>query len=118
MLLFKILFLLPCGSAFIVPAQSTTTTTIRRTSSSVQAFVEGPSRDTRPDYENIHGPMGKTVDNLILKVFRGKMAEHFGFDSDLPYDDYQGLMDLTAAMNARYSDRTEVQGLAQDVLRK
>jgi hypothetical protein len=46
------------------------------------------------------------------------MAEKFGMDSKLPHDDFQGLMELTAAMNARYSDRTEVQRMAQDVLRK
>jgi len=45
------------------------------------------------------------------------MAKILGFDSDLPYDDFQGLMELTAALNARYSDRRQVQAIAQDVLR-
>ena len=33
-------------------------------------------------------------------------------------DDYQGIMELASALNARYSDRTKVQKTAQDVLRK
>lgn len=84
----------------------------------LNSFVEGPPRETRPDYENIHGPLGKTLDTALLKLFRSKMAEAFEMDSQLPHDDYQGLMELTAAMNARYSDQTVPQRLAQDVLRK
>lgn len=33
-------------------------------------------------------------------------------------DDYQGLMELTAAMNARFSEREQVQNIAQNVLRE
>ena len=84
----------------------------------LRAFVEGPPIETKPDYENIHGPIGKTMDKVFLKIFRSKMAEEFGMDSPLPYDDYQGLMQLTAAMNARYSDKAETQRLAQEVLSK
>jgi len=31
--------------------------------------------DSKPDYENIHGPLGKTIDDIFLSVFRSKMAE-------------------------------------------
>jgi len=44
------------------------------------------------------------------------MAEKVGFDSDIRKDDFAGLMALAAAMNARYSDRREVQKIAQDIL--
>mmetsp|Transcript_29148 Transcript_29148/g.84735 ORF Transcript_29148/g.84735 Transcript_29148/m.84735 type:complete len:348 (+) Transcript_29148:56-1099(+) len=80
-------------------------------------FVSGPSLDDKPDYENIQGPLGKAIDRLFLRIFRSRMAEKVGVDSELPYDDYQGLMELTAALNARYSDRGQVQAIAQDVLR-
>ena len=80
-------------------------------------FVSGPSLDDVPDYENIHGPLGKAVDRLFLCIFRTRMAEKVGCDSNLPYDDYRGLMELAAALNARYSDRRQVQAIAQDVLR-
>ena len=80
-------------------------------------FVAGPPLDDVPDYDNIHGPLGKAIDRLFLRIFRSKMAERVGCDSNLPYDDYQGLMELTAALNARYSDRRQVQAIAQDVLR-
>jgi hypothetical protein len=46
--------------------------------------VLGPPRETKPDYENIHGPLGKSVDNLFMKIFREQLAYHLGFDSDLP----------------------------------
>lgn len=79
--------------------------------------VAGPDLETKPDYENIHGPFGKTLDTLFLKIFRSKMAEKVGVDSSLPKDDYQGLMELASAMNSRYSDRTKVQKIAQEILR-
>jgi hypothetical protein len=47
-------------------------------------FIQGPPRDTKPDYENIHGPMGKMVDQILLRIFRSRMAEHIGVDSKLP----------------------------------
>ena len=105
------LFLLPFTLAFVPSFQLTH-------GSHLNLFVEGPSVDTKPDYENIHGPLGKTMDEVFLKVFRSKMADAFGLDSQLPYDNYQGLMELTAAMNARYSDKSETQRLAQEVLSK
>lgn len=80
-------------------------------------FVDGPPLETKPNYEELHGPLGETADNLFLEVFRKNMAERVGVDSNLPYDDYQGLMELTSALNARYSNRKEVQQIAQNVLR-
>jgi hypothetical protein len=118
MMILKLFLILPCCSAFTGPAAPTSSSSSQSSSSQLQLFVKGPPRETRPDYENIHGPLGKSVDNVFLTVFRSKMAEKFGMDSKLPHDDFQGLMELTAAMNARYSDRTEVQRMAQDVLRK
>jgi hypothetical protein len=82
------------------------------------SVVAGPSPTTRPDYENIHGPLGKTLDKVFISLFRTRMAEKVGVDSKLPKDDYQGLMELTTAMNSRYSDRAEVQKISQDVLCK
>lgn len=77
----------------------------------------GPPLETKPDYENITGPLGLFADKLFMVVFRTQMANKVGIDSDLPKDDYMGLIELTAAMNARYSDRRQVQTIAQDVLR-
>ena len=85
--------------------------------SAMYQTVKGPDMETKPDYENIHGPLGKAIDRIFLMVFRARMAEHVGVDSSLPKDDYQGLMELTNALNARYSDRKEVQKTAQNVLR-
>jgi len=97
-------------------------TTIRPETSGIYASrapptIKGPDIDTKPEYENIVGPLGKTLDRLFLMIFRTKMAERIGVDSSLPKDDYQGLMELSGALNARFSDRTEVQKVAQDVLR-
>ena len=49
-----------------------------------QRVVAGPPKDTRPDYENIHGPLGKFADRVFMTVFRTKLAEHVGIDSSLP----------------------------------
>lgn len=107
-----LVLLFPCSCWSFVPQRP------RAAPLHLNSFVEGPPIETKPDYENIHGPLGKTLDTAFLKLFRSKMAEAFEMDSQLPHDDYQGLMELTAAMNARYSDQTVAQRLAQDVLRK
>ena len=80
-------------------------------------FVKGPDLETKPDYENIHGPLGAVIDKIFLTIFRSKMAEKVGVDSKLPKDDYNGLMELAGAMNSRYSDRTKVSTISQDILR-
>ena len=46
--------------------------------------VKGPDLETKPDYENIHGPLGKTMDSVFLTMFRTEMAEKVGVDSSLP----------------------------------
>jgi hypothetical protein len=46
--------------------------------------VRGPDLATKPDYGNIHGPLGKVVDRLFLTVFRTQLAKHVGVDSNLP----------------------------------
>ena len=50
----------------------------------LQRVVLGPDIATKPDYENIHGPLGKTMDSIFLQVFRSKLAEYVGVDSRLP----------------------------------
>jgi len=87
-----------------------------RTQSSSPFFIDGPPPETKPDYETIHGPLGKTLDRVFLAIFRTRMAEKVGIDSKLPKDDYQGLTELTTALNSRYSDRREIQKIAQDIL--
>ena len=81
-------------------------------------FIDGPSPETKPNYEKIHGPLGPARDKLFLQIFRSKMAEKVGIDSKLPKNDYQGLMELTTALNSRFSDKEKVRLIAQDVLRK
>ena len=53
-----------------------------QTSPSKPHFVTGPDPKTRPDYDNIHGPMGKAVDDIFLSMFREKLADQVGVDSD------------------------------------
>jgi hypothetical protein len=86
--------------------------------SSSQLFIDGPSQETKPNYEEINGPLGFTIDKVFLSVFRAKMADKVGIDSKLPYDDYQGLMEVANALNARFSEKEKVRLIAQDVLRK
>lgn len=105
------------SDAAVGAATATTSSSSAFSPSPPPGFVSGPSLEDKPDYDNIHGPLGKAIDGLFLRIFRLRMAEKVGVDSDRPYDDYQGLMELTAALNARYSDREQVQAIAQDVLR-
>ena len=96
---------------------TTATTTLTNADNKRPTFVPGPPVETKPDYENIHGPLGKTLDKVFLKLFRAKLSENIGVDSKLPNDDYQGIMELTTALNSRYSDRKQVQTIAQNTLR-
>lgn len=76
----------------------------------------GPDPETKPDYSNIYGPLGKGMDDLFLGFFRSRLANNIGVDSSLDYKDFQGLMELAAALNARYQDRSEVQKIAKKTL--
>lgn len=82
-----------------------------------QSVELGPDPSTKPNYDKIHGPLGQAADDLFMKYFRSKLAKNAGVDSSLPQGDYQGLMELTAALNARYQDRRQVQKVAQQTLR-
>jgi len=78
-------------------------------------FISGPS-EPAPDYSKIHGPLGPVADEIFLRVFRSRFARRLGCDSALPQNDYTGLMELTSALNARYSDRLEVRRAAREIL--
>lgn len=88
-----------------------------RSSITALHVAAGPDPETKPDYDNIHGPLGKELDRVFLKTFRSSLAKNTGIDSSLPKDDYLGIIELAAAMNARFSDRAKIQQLAQDTLR-
>ena len=92
------------------------TTTIA-TANFLTTTVTGPDRTTKPDYHNIHGPLGKGVDDLFLAVFRHQLAYYVGVDSSRQNTDYAGLIELSSALNARYSNRTHIQTIAQQTLR-
>ena len=81
-----------------------------------QPFIDGPPQETKPNYEEINGPLGPAIDRLFLSIFRSKMAEKVGIDSKLPYNEYSGLMELTTALNARFANKSQVQNVAQDIL--
>ncbi|MGK3760196.1 MAG: hypothetical protein ACI8RD_012513 [Bacillariaceae sp.] len=112
----------PTKTKTVLPA--TTAATLTRTSSSPPSTIktstlsttDGPDLTTKPDYENIHGPLGKFVDDIFLTVFRTKLAYYVGVDSDRPKNDYKGLIELSNALNSRYSDRKQVQQIAQQTL--
>jgi hypothetical protein len=100
---------------------ATTTPTISNTSTTTPTatvtrynWVTGPPTSSKPNYEAIHGPLGKTMDDFFLTMFRTQLARQVGMDSHRAPTDYQGLMDLVQAMNARYSyNRTELHLCAQ-----
>jgi hypothetical protein len=53
-------------------------------SGSKPVTVSGPPKETKPDYENIHGPFGKALDRVLLTMFRTALADKVGVDSNLP----------------------------------
>jgi hypothetical protein len=66
---------------------------------SIPVTVEGPDEDNKPDYEKVHGPLGKFVDEIFLRVFRSQMAEKVGLDSSLPYVSYSFLFRQQTTQN-------------------
>lgn len=76
--------------------------------------IRGPSIETKPDYDAIVGPLGRTVDVFFLDLFRRKLEENVGFQTN--ETGYAAIIDLTAKLNARYSDRKEIQRRAQNTL--
>ena len=88
--------------------------------------IEGPPLSSKPDYSSIHGPFGSLLDRYLTILFRDRLASRLRHtrtsseipipDSQLPYDDFEGIIDITHSMNSLYSNRTVVQTLAQDVL--
>jgi hypothetical protein len=79
--------------------------------------VRGPPQDTKPDYENIVGPLGRFMDRIFLTVFRLTLDKNSGITSTRDNDDYQGLIEIALAMNRKYPNRTEVQTRALVVLK-
>jgi len=82
--------------------------------------VRGPPRDTKPDYENIHGPLGKPVDDIFLSVFRDKLIELSGVKEASPELElapgYDGIVQVAMQMNIIHSNRTVIQDRARQVL--
>lgn len=78
-------------------------------------FAQGPDPSTKPNYEEIIGPLGKRMDDLFLRVFRSKLAEQVGTDSSKPSSDYAAIAELAATMNQKYPP-AEIQKRAQKVL--
>lgn len=77
--------------------------------------IQGPSIETKPNYDEIHGPLGKELDSLFLQIFRGKMESITNITSPLPKNDYQGLMDVATQMSRQYS-KEEVRMLSRKIL--
>lgn len=79
--------------------------------------VPGPPLETKPDYENIVGPLGRWMDRIFMITFRRKLAQQVGRDSSKPIDDYSGIVDLAATLNREIPNRNEIHRRAQTVLR-
>lgn len=78
--------------------------------------IQGPPIETKPNYNEIHGPLGKFLDSLFLQIFRSKMESITNISSPLPKDNYQGLMDVATQMNRQYSKK-EVRMLSREILK-
>mmetsp|Transcript_31127 Transcript_31127/g.75224 ORF Transcript_31127/g.75224 Transcript_31127/m.75224 type:complete len:495 (-) Transcript_31127:1337-2821(-) len=122
-----------------VPATSATTTAAATAAAAAGVVVTGPPLSTKPDYVEIHGPLGKWIDGLLLEFFKSKLTRNVlgcggggggktGEESDdddeaTPAslnisDGYAGIIELTEALNARYTDRLVVQHKARLTLRQ
>jgi hypothetical protein len=78
--------------------------------------VQGPSPETKPNYESIVGPLGKFMDKIFMAVFRRELAQQVGKDTHHAQDDYQGIIELAAKMNRQFTNRTDIHIKAEKVL--
>jgi hypothetical protein len=62
-------------------------TKLKHTAIETAIFLK--NSDDKPDYDNIHGPLGKWIDDIFLSQFRTKMAEKVCKSSfnTIKYDD-------------------------------
>lgn len=79
--------------------------------------IEGPPVSSKPDYSNYHGPLGKLIDKMFMFIFRVQFARKLGVDSKLPRTDFGGIVELTNALNSRFSDKEKVQTICVDVIK-
>jgi len=111
------------NTAFLNTSYRITTTQNRKLSLISQipkmanTYVEGPPLSSKPDYSSSHGPLGKMMDNFFLLIFRVQFAKRMGIDSKLPRTDFEGIIELTNALNARYSDKETVQKACIDIIK-
>lgn len=61
--------------------------------------IVGPDIRTKPDYDNLHGPLGKRIDTLFMTMFRKQLARLVQYDSSRPCNDYLGIIEITQHMN-------------------
>jgi Beta-carotene isomerase D27-like, C-terminal len=127
--------------AFLLPSTSRARLRHRRLYpicfvSSKPSTIVGTDPTTKPDYNNIVGPLGRFVDQLCLTVFRNQLRDQvlLGLAEEnatvasarknavLADPAYYGpanftqIVTLAAAMNALYSDPQRIQFRAQAVL--
>jgi Beta-carotene isomerase D27-like, C-terminal len=57
-------------------------TTARATAAAAATTTVGPDPATKPDYDNLVGPLGRFMDGVFLRVFRDKLAEQVLGDVD------------------------------------
>ena len=79
-------------------------------------LTEGPPISSKPDYSQIHSPLGALVDNFFLYIFRVQFAKNLGVDSRFPRSDFRGIIELVNALNSRYSDKETIQQLSMDII--
>lgn len=90
------------------PLYSTTSSSERP--SLKNAFRAGPNpSDPPPIYDD-----SKLLDKTLLGLFRRKLANEIGFDSEL--EGYDGLMIMIRSLNEKYSSRIATQAAARKVL--
>jgi len=81
---------------------------------SAKATTMGPDPSTKPDYENIVGPLGRAVDKLFLEVFKHQLCQQVGYESTA--EGYQGIIETTQFLNKQSSDRDTIHTKAQATL--
>jgi len=115
-------------SPIVSPPVTQSSSPSRKASGQATTFltssVPGPPLETKPDYENIVGPLGRWADQIFLKMFRDKLAEQVYRDEDeanriplSPDGTYQEIIDLAAALNRRSNlSRQDIQERARETL--
>ena len=80
--------------------------------------ISGPDPATKPDFDTLSGPLGKQMDDILLKVFHDKLSEEV-FPGQTPKKNatFEHIVELTHHLVRTSPSAEHIQRASQNVLR-